>query len=326
MIDISCSVRSAMALASRVRKGNWAIITDLLYMDLANGASKVKGVTGPGGAITLPINAEANMGVRTTVWTLAGSYTVARSPVGTFDVLGGFRYGGMKTSLDWSVAGPTGALSPSGGSSESVNLWDGIVGVRGEVSLGDNGNWYVPDYADIGAGNSNWTWQAYAGVGYRFDWGSVVLGFRNLSYDQSGGKPAQNVNLTGPLLAFNFPLVTCEQNGADTTWSLGRSRNPASAARRCSVPRSTSASTAPATAGWMSRFTMKRKPHRDQRRADQCRRRSHAPGTSPPPRAPAWHRGQGSELKISANGEALVWPVAALHDAWHGAIARAMEE
>jgi hypothetical protein len=33
-----------------------------------------------------------------------------------------------------------------------------------------------------------------------------------------------------------------------------------------------------------------------------------------------------SELKISANGEAIVWPVVALHDAWHGAIARAMEE
>jgi hypothetical protein len=33
----------------------------------------------------------------------------------------------------------------------------------------------------------------------------------------------------------------------------------------------------------------------------------------------------GADLKITADGETLTWPLATLHDTWHGAIARAME-
>ena len=33
----------------------------------------------------------------------------------------------------------------------------------------------------------------------------------------------------------------------------------------------------------------------------------------------------GADLKITADGETLIWPTAKLHDTWHGAIARAME-
>ena len=33
----------------------------------------------------------------------------------------------------------------------------------------------------------------------------------------------------------------------------------------------------------------------------------------------------GPDLKITADGETLTWPLATLHDTWHGAIARAME-
>jgi hypothetical protein len=179
--DYLSSLQFGALLAGEARKGEWAVFTDLLYMDLADLKSRVKDVTGPGGAASVPIDGDVNVGVRTTVWTLAGSYTAARSRVGTFDVLGGVRYAGMKSSLDWNFSGPNGILAKSGGSSVDVNLWDGIVGVRGAASISDDGKWYIPYYADIGTGNSNWTWQAYTGVGYRFDWGSVVLGLRNLS-------------------------------------------------------------------------------------------------------------------------------------------------
>lgn len=32
----------------------------------------------------------------------------------------------------------------------------------------------------------------------------MVLGFRNLSYDMTAGKPIQNVSMTGPILTFNW--------------------------------------------------------------------------------------------------------------------------
>ena len=71
---------------------------------------------------------------------------------------------------------------------DHVNVRWSIVGVRGSAVLSSDGKWILPFEADIGAGNSNWTSQAFAGLGYRFDWGDVVLSFRNLSYDQSGDK------------------------------------------------------------------------------------------------------------------------------------------
>ena len=87
---------------------------------------------------------------------------------------------------------------------KNINLYDGIVGVRGSAVLSPDGKWILPFEADIGAGNSNWTWQAYAGLGYRFDWGDVVVSFRNLSFDQSSGKTLQGLRLTGPALSATF--------------------------------------------------------------------------------------------------------------------------
>jgi hypothetical protein len=39
---------------------------------------------------------------------------------------------------------------------------------------------HVAYYTDIGAGQSDFTWQAFAGVGYRFAWGDALTGCRHL--------------------------------------------------------------------------------------------------------------------------------------------------
>ena len=72
------------------------------------------------------------------------------------------------------------------------------------LELGES-NWYVPYYADIGAGtHSNWSSMAWAGIGYRFDWGNVLLVYKNIYYDQGSGKPLQDLNLGGGALAVTF--------------------------------------------------------------------------------------------------------------------------
>lgn len=60
----------------------------------------------------------------------------------------------------------------------SDHVWDAIVGVKGHVNL--DAKWYLPYNVDIGAGDSDLTLQAMAGVGYRFDWGDVLLTYRYL--------------------------------------------------------------------------------------------------------------------------------------------------
>jgi len=203
--DYLSSLQFVAMIAGEARKGNGAIFGDLIYMDMASLKSQVKHVTGPNGDVTLPVNADVNVGLKSAIVTLGGSYTIDRTRLGNFDLLGGFRYAGLKTSLDWDFSGNNGILSKSGGVSDTINLYDGIVGFKGAVALSPDGKWYLPYYADIGAGNnSNWTWQAYGGVGYRFDWGSVLVAFRNLSYNTSKSKSVESLDLTGPLIAVDW--------------------------------------------------------------------------------------------------------------------------
>lgn len=187
------------------RKGNWALAMDLVYNDFSGQKGKIKNVRGPEGEESLPIDVNVGVDLKALIWEGIGSYTVARNPTGTLDVFGGVRYLSLKTSTDLSFSGPEGVLGRSGGNSNRINVWDGIVGVRGAVELGAGGDWFLPYYLDIGAGNySNWTWQGWAGVGYRFDWGDLVLVYRNLSYSTSGNEILEDMRMAGPALGATF--------------------------------------------------------------------------------------------------------------------------
>ena len=187
------------------RKGEWALAMDLIYNDFSNQDSKIRNVQGPGGNLSLPIDTSLNVDIKALIWEGIGSYTVARSTTGTLDIFGGVRYLGLKTSTDLSFSGPEGIIGRSGSQSDRLNVWDGIVGVRGEVKIGDSGDWFLPYYLDIGAGShSNWTWQGWTGVGYRFDWGDVVLAYRNLYYSTDEDKVVEDLRMAGPALGATF--------------------------------------------------------------------------------------------------------------------------
>ena len=187
------------------RKGEWALAMDLIYNDFSNQDSKIRNVQGPGGNLSLPIDTSLNVDIKALIWEGIGSYTVARSTTGTLDVFGGVRYLGLKTSTDLSFSGPEGIIGRSGSQSNRLNVWDGIIGVRGEVKIGDSGDWFLPYYLDIGAGShSNWTWQGWTGVGYRFDWGDVVLAYRNLYYSTDEDKVVEDLRMAGPALGATF--------------------------------------------------------------------------------------------------------------------------
>jgi hypothetical protein len=82
--------------------------------------------------------------------------------------------------------------------------WDAIVGLKGRFAFGESRKWFVPYYADIGAGDSKFTWQAMGGVGYSFGWGDVVAAWRYTDYDMKSGKKIESLNLNGPAIAAVF--------------------------------------------------------------------------------------------------------------------------
>ena len=172
--------------------------TDIIYMDLSDS----KGTTinlGPEPGV--PVNVAAKLSL--TSWVVTGivGYDVVQTDRAGLALVGGLRYLNLDSDLGLSASGPN-ITPPPAYLSESDNIWDGIVGVKGSFMLGKN--WYLPYYADIGAGDSQLTWQLFAGIGYMFHWGDIVLAYRYLNYDQDDDKFIQDLALYGPLLGVNF--------------------------------------------------------------------------------------------------------------------------
>jgi hypothetical protein len=203
----------ALMLSAEARKGNWSVLTDVVYLDVESDESKVKSVsfTGPGGRIEISAGADLGTKVKLTgfEWELAGAYTVARGGNSSLDVLAGVRYLGIELKTDWQLSGSItdnvsgGTFASSGSTSDRVDLWDVIIGIRGYVGLGQS-KWAIPYYLDVGTGNSAITSQAMAGIEYRYSWGELQLLYRYLYYDLKGDKLLQNVSLSGPALGVNF--------------------------------------------------------------------------------------------------------------------------
>ena len=67
--------------------------------------------------------------------------------------------------------------------------------------------WFVPYYLDVGMGESDYTWQTMAGIGYSWQWIDTLAAWRYLDYDLGVGRPLSSLSLNGPLVSVVFPLV-----------------------------------------------------------------------------------------------------------------------
>jgi hypothetical protein len=108
-------------------------------------------------------------------------------------------------TLNYALSGNVGSIpvgDRAGVRSVSVRNWDGIVGVKGRFSFGTDRRWFVPYYADVGAGDSDLTYQLLTGIGYSFQWGEMVAQWRYLSYDL--GLKIDKLSFNGPAVALNF--------------------------------------------------------------------------------------------------------------------------
>ena len=198
-----------MMIAGEVRKDRVSVFTDVIYFDFSSEKSSVKSINFGGDLVGSSANASTSSTLRAGAWTLGAGYAVLPGRPVEMDFFGGVRYLGLHASSDWqltaTVTGPGGGQTfPRTGSiSERMDLWDGIVGVKGRVRLGGS-NWSLPYYLDAGTGSSSLTWQGLLGVAYSFKWGGVTLAYRNLYYDQKGDKLIQDMRFSGPALGVTF--------------------------------------------------------------------------------------------------------------------------
>jgi hypothetical protein len=200
----------AAMIAAEARYQRYSVLTDFIYMDLGGSSSKLRNVdfAGSGGSVTTNLDRGTESSLSGSLWTLMGGYTVTQGDWGHADIAGGFRLFSLSAEtnlrLSGDVTAPSGTatLNRNARLSDSATLFDGIVGLRGRFVIGNG--FFAPYAFDIGTGSSSLTWQASAALGYQMNWGSVALGWRHLSYEQSGNRLVQDLSFSGAFLSVNF--------------------------------------------------------------------------------------------------------------------------
>lgn len=173
------------------KKDKLSFFGDFIYLDVGNSQSI------NGNLIGNPFKLKADLDVKGFISTFGVGYNVYETAETTIDVIGGGRYLQLDTDIKFSLGG--------GGSrrfSSSDSALDGIVGLRGQSQINDS--WYVDYYADVGAGQSDLTWQVAAGFGYRFEKFDVAFGYRYIDWDLNDFAPFDNLNFHGPYLGAKF--------------------------------------------------------------------------------------------------------------------------
>ncbi len=193
--------------AFEVQKGPWGAFTDVVYMNV--GATKSTTRDGTIDGVPLPVGAtlETGIGLKAWIWTLAGSYRVQSSLDQEMDVFAGARLLSLEPTLTFNFNVDVGPfVGPGRGGSRTVkaNDWDAIVGVKGRFGFASNREWFIPYYADIGTGDSDLTWQASGGIGYKFSWGDTMLTYRYLDYNFKSSSKIENQTFKGPWLGAAF--------------------------------------------------------------------------------------------------------------------------
>jgi opacity protein-like surface antigen len=162
-----------------LRRGNWLLMLDGLYMKLQD--DKSRSWTGPGGLATATADLEATPEL--SVIGIAGGYRIEADNIAV-DVLGGARY--TKVEMKFELTATTVGLFPGGVRTVSADesWWDPFVGVRIVVPFAEkwSGVLYA-DYGGFGVG-SDVTYQVLAGVNWIFSKHfSAKVGYRYLYQD-----------------------------------------------------------------------------------------------------------------------------------------------
>ena len=172
------------------QKDKWTIFADFIFVNLGEKATVPL-------AVPMPVEAKLNLDVKQFISTFGAAYQVVDTGRTTFNLLAGGRYLSMDADLRYDIDPVA-----SGRVSDSGSNWDFIVGARGKTDL--NEKWYIHYYADIGTGDTDVTWQAIAGINYRFSKVDLTLGYAHMEWDFDNKSLIKDMALKGPYAGIKF--------------------------------------------------------------------------------------------------------------------------
>lgn len=189
--DIFDNLEFAMMGTLAASREEWIAFAQLIYLDLEDNAN-----------VNIPVSGSAvqgriDVGMKGFISTFGGAYRLYKGDNSSLHAAAGARYFGL--DLDLGVNIPSVTQSSIG---KSGSVWDAVVGLRGE--LGFDKHWYLTYYADVGTGDSDLTWQATAGINYRFDRFALVLGYSHLEWDFDSQSLIRDIAISGPYAALQY--------------------------------------------------------------------------------------------------------------------------
>ena len=188
--DIIDNLDLAFMGAFEAHRSKWSLGADVIYLDVS--AEKA----GTIGASSIPDN--ANVDLTGGILDFRGTRNVLDVERATVEILAGARYLDVDSKLTLRL----GASGPTPTATQSASVWDGVIGVKGNLNI--TKKWYLPYYLDVGTGQSDFTWQGTGGVGYRFNWGNVVLVYRHMHWDFGSDSLLKDISFGGPALGTVF--------------------------------------------------------------------------------------------------------------------------
>ena len=170
--------------AYSLRKNEWSFMADLIYLKMSGN--------------TQGLNPNVNLDIDLTakLYGFYGGYNLSQTDKMTVDVIGGLRY--FSLGLDVKRSG---GLIANGSLSPTAESYDAIIGLSGSYMIDQQ--WYIPYEFDIGAGDSDLTWQANLSIAYRLSWGDIIGTYRYIHYDK-GNFLLHDFDLYGPKIGVVF--------------------------------------------------------------------------------------------------------------------------
>lgn len=187
--DIMDNLDTAIMGTLVARNGRWSLFSDIIHLDIED---EQKGTVS---LLDIPIKTDFDVEMKAWIVTSAGAYTVLEKDRFSLDLLAGARYFWLDIPIKARVGSDKVKTSPSG------HLWDGILGVRGEMDISDN--WYLTYYLDAGTGDSDFTWQGSTSVNYRFKRFVASAGYRYLDWDIDN-KTFDSITVKGPYAGVKY--------------------------------------------------------------------------------------------------------------------------
>lgn len=191
--DYLSSLNFGVMLAGDMRNGEWVLMGDLIYLDFGVDDKDID-FARPGVG---PIAGTYAADLPADIFTLAGGRTLVQIDNGYVDTLVGWRRIGMDFKTQEATAGEI--------INTRLSFNDAFVAVNGRHVFAHD-KWSLDYYADVGTGESDFTWQARLGVNYQFGWGKLFANYRHLDYDFGDSKNFSDLSMTfsGPTIGARF--------------------------------------------------------------------------------------------------------------------------